>query len=128
MTEPNVKVAIRTQQSVEFWRDADYRVGVWKEIRRRYAALKADAQVESVQKDIIAKRAVFLCVRLESMERLAVDAGQFDSGVYVMLVNSLLGCLRSLGLERKAKTVQNLADYIKTKSSTSKVSRREREA
>lgn len=97
-----------------FWEDADGRNVVVKTIRKKYEQLKEDSGADSLQKEMICQRAVFLATRLESMEMVALDKGQADWGVYVQGVNSLVGLLKSLGLEKKAKQV-NLSDYLEAR-------------
>jgi hypothetical protein len=86
-----------------------------KKITTRYADLKDDCQADSVQKNILAQRATFIAIQLETQEMQALETGVFDSGRYTQMVNSLVGLLRCLGLERKAKQVCNLADYVEQK-------------
>jgi len=50
------------------------------------------------------------------MELVAAEQGKFNAGVYTQMVNSLVGLLKSLGLEKKAKKVVNLQSYVKQKS------------
>ena len=76
--------------------------------------LKQDIQADSYQKDLLCQRAIFISVQLETMELLAAEKGNFNAGVYTQMVNALLGLLKSLGLERRAKTVVNLKTYIKS--------------
>ncbi|HWA25698.1 MAG TPA: hypothetical protein VG734_08565 [Lacunisphaera sp.] len=95
-----------------FWEDADGRVAIVREIRTRYEQLKADAQADSTQKDLIAQRAVFVAIQLETMERTACETGKIDAGVYTQMVNCLTGLLKALGLERKAKPVGDLKSYV----------------
>jgi len=47
------------------------------------------------------------------MEVDAMSGREFDLGRYTQSVNSLLGLLRTLGLEKYAKPVANLQDYVK---------------
>lgn len=98
-----------------FWNDADGRCAVIKEIRRRYTELKQHTQANSFQKDLLCQRAIFISVQLETIERVAAETGKFNSGSYTQMVNTLIGLLKSLGLERKAKKVANLQEYVKGK-------------
>lgn len=98
-----------------FWDECDGRMAVVKEIRRRVQLLKADTAADSYQKEILCERTVFICCQLETQERTAIERGTFDAGRYTQMVNALVGLLRSLGLERRAKQVTNLRDYIDAK-------------
>lgn len=98
-----------------FWEHADGRCAIVREIRRRYLELKEDCGADSIAKDLLVQRAVFVALQLETTERTAAEGGSFDSGKYGQLVNTLVGLLRSLGLERHIKKVANLADYVESK-------------
>jgi len=99
----------------KFWELADNRVAVIKAVKRRAEQIKQDCRADSIQKRIIAERACFVSIRLESMEIDSIQSGTFDNGQYCALNNTLLGLLKSLGLERKAKQVMNLKSYIESK-------------
>jgi hypothetical protein len=98
----------------QFWDEADGRCALVKEIRRRYESLKVDTGTESYQKELICQRAIFITVQLETMERIAAETGRFNAGIYTQMVNTLIGLLKSLGLERKAKKV-TLRSYVEGK-------------
>ena len=100
----------------KFLDDADGRSAAIKELRRRFRRLKEDAGIDSYQKDILAKRAIFVACKLETMEVAAATTGEFNAGVYVQAVNCLVGLLKCLGLERKAKKVTNLRSYVEAKA------------
>jgi hypothetical protein len=95
-----------------FWNNADGRSMAVKEIRRRYRNLREDAAVDSYQKDLLVQRAVFIALQLETMEIAAASGKPFDAGVYTQMTNSLLGLLKSLGLEKQVTKVANLKSYI----------------
>lgn len=97
----------------QFLDDADGRCAVIKELKRRYDTLKADCGADSNQKDLLVQRAVFVGVQLETIETVAAETGKFDPGSYGQLVNTFLGLLKALGLERKRKQVQSLQSYVK---------------
>jgi hypothetical protein len=105
-----------------FWDSADGRCSIIKEIRRRYLTLKEDTQSNSYQKDLLCQRAIFISVQLETMERVAAEKGKFNAGVYTQMVNALVGLLKSLGLERRAKKVVNLKTYIKERKNAHRTS------
>ncbi len=96
-----------------FWGDADRRSGVVKEVRRRYDVLMQDSGAESYQKDLICQRAIFISIQLETMEVEAAQSGKFDPGCYTQMVNTLLGLLKALGLERQTKKTVDLKAYVK---------------
>ena len=92
----------------KFWELADLRSGVTKIIRRRYLQLKDDAGVDSIQKDMLVQRAIFISTRLETLEIEAAESGEFDPGVYTNLTNTLTGLLKAIGLEKKIKSARTL--------------------
>ena len=96
----------------EFFTHLDHRTYAAQEIQRRYHALRDDVGVDSEQKDILVRRAVFIALRLETLETKAARCEEIDVGVYTQMVNSLLGLLKTLGLERKPKKV-DLKAYIR---------------
>ena len=106
------KATIPVRFEPMFWSEADGRCAVVKEIRRRYGDLKEDAGVDSVQKELLCQRAVFLSVQLETIERKAVEAGSIEVGTYTQMVNALTGLLKCLGLDRKFKQVVDLNSYL----------------
>lgn len=97
-------------------RDADNRFGIIKEIKRRYRLLVEDAGADSFQKEILCERAVFLAVRLESIERIAAETGEFEPGVYAAMTNTLMGLLKALGLEKQFKKAVDLKSYVKDRN------------
>ena len=99
-----------------FWEDSDNRIGVVKLIRQRHELLKAHAGgKESVQRDLLCQRCAFVSVILETKEVEAAETGKLDLGSYVQGVNCLLGLLRTLGLEKRIKTVSDLKTYLNEK-------------
>jgi len=103
-----------------FWAGVDGRLAICKEIRRRYHDLKADTGCDSYQKDLLVQRAIFVALQLESAEVNAMEGKEFDLGRYTQAVNSLLGLLRALGLERKMKEVVNLREYVNARGNGTK--------
>lgn len=99
----------------QFWDECDGRIAVVREIRRRVELLKTDTASDSYQKDILCERAIFISCQLETQERQAIEKGIFDSGRYTQMVNALVGLLRSLGLERRARKLDDLQGYIARK-------------
>jgi hypothetical protein len=92
--------------------EADSRFAVVKAMRRRLEELKRDAGVDTVSKEWLAARAVFLVGYLESQELDALEGKQIDWRQYLMATRSLTDVLNRLGLEREAKSAQRLNEYI----------------
>ena len=70
-----------------------------------------------MQTDLIAQRAVFVAVQLETMEIDGSEGKPFDPGVYTQMVNCLLGLLKALGLTNKASTGETLRQYVSQRES-----------
>jgi len=98
----------------KFLQDADTRFANIRAVRARIQALEADTAADSVQKKLLCQHAGFLSTWLETQEVVALERGTFDSGGFVQAMNSLLGLLRSLGLERKVARI-GLKDYLRNK-------------
>jgi hypothetical protein len=96
-----------------FWNKADTRLSIVRQMRSRCDELIKQTGADSYQKEIIAERATFLIVWLETQERQAIEMHCFDAGAYTQALNTLMGLLRSLGLKKAAKSVPNLRKYIK---------------
>lgn len=95
-----------------FWRDLDHRNSSVREVIARYKTLAQDAGAdESAQRDVLVQRLVFLSVLVETMETEYHKTSQLDHGKYSALSNSLLGLVKALGLERRAKRV-DLGTYL----------------
>jgi hypothetical protein len=102
----------------KFWKDADSRLAIVRQIRQWYEALAEQTGADSLQKEILCQRAVFLLCRMETVERRAIEDGEFpDVGTYVQSLNSLISLLRTLGLESAKKKVANLRSYIEEEAS-----------
>lgn len=98
-----------------FWDDADKRQSCIKEIRRRLEELRSDAGVDSFQKDLLAQRAVFVALQLETKELEALEGKSFDAGSYVQATNCLIGLLRNLGMSKQAAALPDLRAYVEGK-------------
>jgi hypothetical protein len=111
MSEKKV-ITLRNRFVPAFWSEADGRSTIVREIRRRVDVLVADCGADSEQKRCLCQRAVFIALQLETMERTATEKGRLDLGVYTQASNALLGLLKALGLDRKAKGVHDLKSYV----------------
>ena len=100
----------------KFIEDLDHRYGIAKVLRQRYEVLCDDCQANSTQRDMLARRAVFMGVCLETQEHEAIETGELDVGKYTQMVNSLIGLLRTLGLEKKVKKAEDLNEYLKARA------------
>lgn len=99
-----------------FWESSDARIAVVKIIKKRYERLKADAGGdESYQRDLLIQRAAFMSILIETQEVEAAESRDFDLGVYTQATNTLMGLLKTLGLEKRIKSVGDLQSYLAEK-------------
>ena len=106
----------------KFLEDLDHRYAAAKLMRERYAAVSADCGAEkSAQRDLLARRATFLSVVLETQECNALQSGAFDAGIYCQAVNTLIGLFRALGIERPLKNARDLRSYLSERADKAEV-------
>jgi len=97
----------------------DGRTGIAQVMRERYADLTDDlggADRLSYAQRSLAERALWLEYWLAQQEQTLATGGEFDVGKWTQAANSLQGIFSKLGLERKARDVPNLQDYIKARA------------
>lgn len=93
----------------------DKRTKVARAVLDRIECLESDAggadSITHAKRSLI-RRAAFIEAMCEGQE-LKLTAGQeVDAGSLTQLTNSLLGIYRVLGLERRARRSESLADYL----------------
>lgn len=96
----------------------DGRTNLAKVVTERLHSLMQDlGGVDSLsyQQRSLAKRAIWLEAIIEQQEAALSRGEEIDQGKLTQAVNSLIGLLKTLGLERKSKDVPSLADFIKSK-------------
>lgn len=109
-------LTLTKQFKPRFWEDADSRVSVVRQIRRRYELLKSHCGgEESIQRDLLCQRATFLSVHIETLEVEAAEGSGLDVGSYVQSLNCLNGLLKTLGLDKRVKNVTDLKTYLEEK-------------
>ncbi len=108
----NKDIAISKKFVPRFWEGEDGRSVIVKEIRRRVDALIEETGADSLQKQILIQRAVFILLQIETMEIDAARNGVPPDGVFVQLVNSLQGLLKLLGLEKQVSKTIDLKAYV----------------
>ncbi len=101
----------------KFFADLDSRLAIKKEITHRLHRLKSDTGCDSYQKEILAQRAVFVALQLETIEVEAAEGQKFDIGSYTQSVNCLIGLLRVLGIPKSRMQGTNLKAYLKEQRS-----------
>jgi hypothetical protein len=104
----------------KFLDNSDNRLAVVRQIKKRIEALMQDGGGnESTQRAMLCRHAAFLHVLLETQETELAETGQFEMGVFVQAVNSLVGLLRMLGLEKRIKRAGGIGAYIEEKEAQS---------
>ena len=67
----------------KLWEQADLRMASVRTIRSRYKEFVSDSNAVSVMKNSLCDRAAFLSVFIETLEVIAVETGELESGSYV---------------------------------------------
>jgi hypothetical protein len=106
--------------SADWLERLDKRTKIWRAVLLRIQKLEEDAGgAENLThaKRSLCRRAAFLELLCETQE-LRFTAGQpADVGAYTQAFNSMQGAYKTLGcLERRAKPVSRLSDYLAAKS------------
>jgi hypothetical protein len=87
-------------------------------VTERLTALEADLggrDFLSYQRRSLIKRAVFMEAVIERTEAALARGEEVDHGKLTQAVNSLIGLYKTLGLERVARDVPTLHQYIREK-------------
>jgi len=98
-----------------FLAELDQRTALYQELRGRLDALMADlggADQLSYAQQALCQRAVWLEFWLQREEGKLAQGNEFDVGRWTQACNALAGILGKLGLERRAKPVPHLHDYL----------------
>ncbi|ATX67934.1 hypothetical protein [Roseinatronobacter bogoriensis] len=101
----------------------DGRTAIAQDMRARWAAMTDDLGGEgslSYSQRSLIERALWLEHWLHVQERALADGDYqaFDAGKWTQACNSLQGILKTLGIERRAKDVTSLQDYIKGRAAS----------
>lgn len=103
------------------WLDRlDSRYGLSRELRARFDAVCADLggadRLSYMQRSLI-ERALWLEHWLATQESSLAKGADFDVGRWVQAANSLQGIFNRLGIERRAKEVPSLTEYLRQRES-----------
>ena len=99
--------------------ELDGRLAVAQVMRERYRAFTDDlggADRLSYAKRSLVERALWLEFWMAQQEEQLARGKEFDVSRWTAAANSLQGILSKLGLERQAKDVPNLHDYLKQRA------------
>lgn len=98
-----------------FLESLDGRTIAARMLRERLAEVQSDlggADSLSYAQRSIARRAIWLESWLETQEFHAAKGQQIDIGRQTQALNTLLGLFRAIGLERRARDVPSLHEYL----------------
>lgn len=109
------------KQNTAGWLDSlDGRYGLARELRQRFAEVCSDLGDETalsyMQRSLV-ERALWLEYWLTQQERELMQGAQFDVSRWIQACNSLQGIYSRLGLERRAKDVPSLGEYMADRES-----------
>ncbi len=99
----------------------DGRTAIARVIRDRLEDLQTDLGGRdqlSYQQRSLTKRAVWMEAVIEQQELALARGEPVDQGKLTQSVNSLIGLLKTLGLERKAQDVPTLAEYLRNREAS----------
>ena len=103
--------------------ELDQRTGLARELHERLGALMNDlggADALSYQQRVLCERAIFLELWCQREEAKLVKAGDVSAvAQWTQASNALAGLLAKLGLERRAKHVPTLSEYLKAQAEPS---------
>ena len=103
---------------------ADGRYSVVKRLRQRLSKLTEETNADTVAKDVLCNRAMFLLAYLESAEIRFLSAKKMDWSTYLKVLRQLTDVLAKLGLDRAAGSAKTLASYLESQKTKTKKVRR----
>ena len=101
--------------------ELDGRTAIAQEMRERFRAFTDDlggAETLSYAKRSLVERALWLEFWLAQQEQALAGGSDFDVGKWTQAANALQGILSKLGLDRQAKDLPSLNEYLARKAST----------
>ena len=101
--------------------ELDGRTAICQEMRERYIEFTDDLGGRknlSYAKRSLVERALWLEYWLTTQELALAKGDDFDVARWTQAANSLQGILSKLGLERQAKDVTSLKDYIRAREAS----------
>ena len=106
------------------WLDSlDGRYSIARELREKFTEICGDLggadRLSYAQRSLI-ERGLWLEFWLSQQEQALAKGQDFDVSRWIQAANSLQGIYARLGLERKARNVPNLSDYINVNNEADK--------
>tara|TARA_Y100000780_G_scaffold232359_1_gene262995 strand:+ start:3145 stop:3501 length:357 start_codon:yes stop_codon:yes gene_type:complete len=97
----------------------DGRTAIAQVMRERWQSMTDDlggaSQLSYAQRSL-AERALWLEYWMQQQEQALAGGGEFDVGKWTQAANSLQGILAKLGLQRVARDVPDLAEYLQKRA------------
>ena len=106
---------IPNKYSADWLEKLDGRTTLARAVNERYESLATDLggiDALSYQKRSLCKRAIWMEAIIEQQEAALARGQEVDQGKLTQAVNTLSGLWKTLGLERHAKDVPSLSDYL----------------
>lgn len=110
------RIAAPPDKFTKGWLESlDGRTAVAQVMRERWQHFTRDLggvdRLSYAQRSLV-ERALWLEYWLQTQEQELATGGDFDVGRWTQAANALQGILAKLGLERQARDVPNLAEYL----------------
>ena len=112
---------IPTEYSADWLERLDGRTTLSRAVNQRYSDLTTDlggADRLSYQRRSLAKRIVWMECVIEQQEAALARGDDVDMGRMTQSVNTLIGLLKTVGLDRSARDVPDLQSYLKRREGT----------
>jgi hypothetical protein len=115
-TSTKLLATLPDNYSANWLQRLDKRTKIARAVLSRISELESDAggaEALSAARRSLIRHAAWLDALVDSHELRLASGEQIDSGAYTQSLNSLIGLLRLLGLERRQKPVRSLRDVMR---------------
>jgi hypothetical protein len=109
---PSYRKKVKESFALKTLDSADRRFAIVKELRARLVQLKDDCGCDTLQKEFLCSRAIFLVARCEALEFDCVTGKEIQWREYLMVCRALSDVLKAIGLDRERKTAKRLETYL----------------
>jgi hypothetical protein len=106
----------QAKYTTDWLKNIDKRTSIAQELQQRHTALCDDLggiETLSYQQRALIDRCIFLEYHLQQEEMKLATGSEFDSSKWVQACNSLNGLFTKLGLNKQAKEITTLSQYVK---------------
>lgn len=115
MSQTEANNVVPSSYSEDWLEQLDGRTRVARILRERMTTLSTDLggwDTLSYQRRSLVKRCIHMEAIVEQQEAALASGKDVDLGKLTQSVNSLIGLLKTLGLERKAREIPDLKSYL----------------